>query len=438
MKVWDEAMVRLKLFVLGGGLIVYAGLPVAAEPLSVVLPELLKSHENVLAAHQDIGAAEDRVDVAKADYLPSVDFTGNTGYEYQDKAPGSATTSTGFREASLGATQLIWDFGKTLSQIDRSKISVQQAELRLKNTEQGLIREGVSAYLNLLRISKTLQFAKESEANIKKQTGLEEALVKRRSGLQTDVLQAKSTLAGAQANRVFAEGQLTAAMNRYRSVFKAEPSEISTMIRPPLQLDKLPASLGAAIETALKRNLGLKVAQLALDAASKTIDINKATLWGPKVEMSADLNYERNVSGTLDNKIEKLVKIEATYPLFSGGSDMATYNASLKTSKGANLRYVNQRRLVEEQVRNAWQALKTSNASAEFLRNQTIISGEFLELARIERKLGKRSLISILNQETSYVNSVSAALSAETDELLAYYNLLFAMSALDLGVFSGG
>ena len=424
--------------VFGGVLAVCLGFSVSAEPLNVVLPELLKAHENVLAGQQDLGAAQDQVDDAKGDYLPSVDLTANTGYEYQDKAPGSTTTSTGFREISVGATQLIWDFGKTLSQIDRSKISVQQAELQLKNTEQSLILEGVTAYLNLLRVNDILRFARESEDSIKKQTGLEEALVERRSGLRTDVLQAKSTLAGAQAVRAGSEGQLINATNRYRAVFKNEPGDLSRFKRPRVPLDKIPEDLELAIEIALENNLGLKVARLALDAARKTSDINKSTLWGPKVEMAADFNYKRNVSGTLDNKIEKLVKVEATYPLYSGGSDLATYNASLKASKGVSLRIVNQRRIVEEQVRNAWQAVQTSRLQAEFLRNQTNISAEFLELARTERKLGKRSLISILTQETGFIASASAALSAETDELLAYFNLLFAMSSLDLEVFADG
>ncbi len=77
----------------------------------------------------------------------------------------------------------------------------------------------------------------------------------------------------------------------------------------------------------------------------------------------------------------------------------------------------------------------TAKSNAEFLRNQANISGEFLVLARKERRLGKRSLLDVLNGETSYISALSSAVSAETDYALAAYKLLHAMGSLDLKLF---
>ncbi len=56
---------------------------------------------------------------------------------------------------------------------------------------------------------------------------------------------------------------------------------------------------------------------------------------------------------------------------------------------------------------------------------------KFLEKAKTERRLGKRSLIDVLNGETNYINSISNAISSDTDMSLAVYNMLFVMGKLD-------
>ena len=66
------------------------------------------------------------------------------------------------------------------------------------------------------------------------------------------------------------------------------------------------------------------------------------------------------------------------------------------------------------------------------MRNQSNISGEFLALARKERKLGTRSLIDVLAGETSFITSIDSAIQAEAGRELAAYNLLFAMGLLTL------
>ena len=406
-----------------------------AEPLSELLPKLLKDHERIKAANLDLEASKQSIRVAQGDYLPTVDFTGNFGHENQNKATGSDDTSTGFNEASLSAEQLIWDFGKTFGQIDRAKLAHAQSAMRLKTAEQALIREALSAYLNLVRVAETLRFAQQSEANIRNQTKLEDALVQRRSGLATDVLQAKAALAGAQATRVRTEGALANAISRYRAVFRSEPGKLDTFTRPRLAVDKLPSSIDDAIKMALDNNLDLKIARINYDIAKKTTEINRATMVGPEVNLVAETNYKRNVSGTLDTKIEKLVKVEGTFSFFSGFKDIATYQGSLKSASAASNREVDLRRSVEERVRVAWQNLQTQQTNAQFLRNQSNIAGEFLEKARKERQLGNRSLVDILSQETAFINSVSAALSAETDTAIAFYDVLFAMSMLNLEVF---
>ena len=90
------------------------------------------------------------------------------------------------------------------------------------------------------------------------------------------------------------------------------------------------------------------------------------------------------------------------------------------------------RRQVEEQARNAWQALLTAQANADHLSNQANIAAEFLELARKERKLGQRSLIDVLSGETALIGAQAEADRAQASVSIAGYQLLAAMGRLDL------
>ena len=75
--------------------------------------------------------------------------------------------------------------------------------------------------------------------------------------------------------------------------------------------------------------------------------------------------------------------------------------------------------------------MKTAKNNAELLGNQANIAAEFLEFARKERTLGRRSLLDVLSGETALINSSSDAASAEIDVAIAVFTLLDAMGELD-------
>ena len=126
-----------------------------------------------------------------------------------------------------------------------------------------------------------------------------------------------------------------------------------------------------------------------------------------------------------------LSMVQFLYPFNLGLTAVNSLRASKNDVTGAVGRYVDAKGKVEQQVRDAWDKLNTDRENAALLRNQADISAEFLELARKERKLGKRSLLDVLNGETSLVNAESEATSAERDVDIAAFTLLAVMGRLD-------
>ena len=292
--------------------------------------------------------------------------------------------------------------------------------------------EAIVAYFDLSTRNKVVDFARGSESNIKRQTELEDARVRRGSGFSTDVLQAKTQLAGAQSRRIQAEGALEAARNRYRAVFYREIEDLTALTRPRLPVDLIPESLEDVVATALKGNPQLKAASLTAEIARQRAKQTKADELLPELNGVAEWKKKENIQGTADHKGELLVKVELTYGIDLGFTAVNTLRAARHSFRAANSRAAETEDVIEEQARNAWQQLITARSNAEFLTNQASIAGEFLELARKERQLGRRELIDVLAGETALINASSDAVEAEAAVVTAAYSLLNAIGRLDL------
>ena len=89
--------------------------------------------------------------------------------------------------------------------------------------------------------------------NIKKQTELEDAAVSAGGGLTSDVLQAKTQLAGAQARQIQFEGVLSAAKHEFEYVFESFPKNINSLLLLQSVFDSLPKSLEEAEKLTMKK-----------------------------------------------------------------------------------------------------------------------------------------------------------------------------------------
>jgi adhesin transport system outer membrane protein len=404
--------------------------PAAARPLAEVLDELLATNRKIKAAEADMAAANEQAREALGAWYPKLDVTGDYGYERQLKGGATKDSRLPPREVETKITQLLWDFGAANAAIENARLAYDQARAARDATEQTVLLEGITAYLDLTRRRRLLDFARTSEDNIKRQTALEDARVERGRGVASDVLQAKTQLAGAESRRVRAEGALQQAVNRYVAVFYKEPGDEGALIQPRLPGDRLPANLDDLTKAALEGNPGLARTRLAVAVARNAIDKTKAEKFAPTVNAIGENAYKNDFDGTVGQKHEQMVKVEMKYSLNLGLSGVNAVKAADHAHAASENRLGDAAETLTEQARNAWQEMLTARANAEHLHNQANIAAEFLELARKERDLGRRSLIDVLSAETALINASSDALSADVDVALAVYRILGLMGRL--------
>lgn len=363
-----------------------------SDSLSELLPPLLKNHNLIKASETDVGSARERVRASRDPYYPNASITAYAGIEDRN-VPEADDTKMQPKELDVNLTQRLWDFGETQSSVKIAGLTLDQMRATLVATRQSLILRAVSAYLNVNKASEVLEFARQSEVNIKKQADLEDALVQQGAGLSTDVLQAKTQLAGAQARRVQSRGALQIALNGFRAVFGHQPENIANMVKPKLPIHLMPATIEEAVKVALEENPNIKAATIGNHVARENVRFTRSSSFFPKLDMVADIKYKNNVGGTRHHQREVLGKVQLTFPFDLGFTALNTLKASKGDALSTSSRLADSRDLVEEQVRNAWDNVTTARENAEFLKNQANIAAEFLELAKEKRQGGESSLI---------------------------------------------
>ena len=402
-----------------------------AQELAENLEHLATTHERIKAARADLEAVRQTLLATSKAGMPTLDITAFYGYEHQNKPSGSADTSMPPREIDFSLTQLLTDFGADLEEEYQAELAVAQAEAILQAVTQSVMLEALSAHYQLASARQALRYARLSEQNIKRQTDLEDARVRRGSGLATDVLQAKAQLAGASARRVRAEGAYELAKHRYVAVFGKLPDNPANILYLPVPDEALPPTLPGSIDIALKTNPQLEVGRIVSETARAETRRTEASGYYPELNLIAESKWKRDAEGTIGPRDEHIIRVELTFPFNLGGAAVDTVEAAKNAFIASEKRLEEARVLIQEQVRTAWQQYESARLTAEQLRNQAELAAEFLDLARKERKLGKRSLIEVLSGETALANARSDAVAARNNQAIAAFTLLSTMGTLD-------
>ena len=392
---------------------------------------VLKNHKLIEASKIDSKAAEFRVKQSKGAYYPSLDVTANYGHERIIKHGPTNDTQLVARDATAKITQTITDFGLRESTVKTSELSLQQSLALEKQIKNDLLLRALTAYLRVIQSRESVKYAVQSVANIKKQTELEDAAVSAGGGLTSDVLQAKPQLAGAQARLIQFEGVLDAAKHEFEYLYGFFPKNLNNLKLTKSITDQLPQSIEETVENTMKNNPSLIAARITEDIGKEAINTARSSLF-PTIKGILSHSEKQDFGGIVGFKRESSAKIDFSYPLNLSFSEYAGKDAAVESYLATSTRIRDQENMIKQMVRTTWDGLDTAQKNAEFLTNQARISGEFLELARKERKAGNRTLLDVLGGETALINAQADAIAAKIEVLINSYTLLSLMGGLTL------
>ena len=399
--------------------------------LKAALKSVLNNHKTILATKSDIEAAKLRLKQSRGGYFPSLDVTANYGHENIIKYGPGNNTQLMARDATAKITQTITDFGLTKSTVETSRLSLKQTRATETQIKNDILLRAITAYLRIIQSRESVRYARQSVANIKKQTELEDAAVTAGGGLTSDVLQAKTQLAGAQARLIQFEGVLATSRHEFEYVFNSFPDNLNSLVLLKSVFDKLPKSQEEAEEITMKNNPSLIAARITEDIGKEAINTAKSSLF-PTVKGIVSHSEKQDFGGVVGFKRETSAKLDFAYPLNLSLSEYAGKDAAIESYLATSTRIRDQEDMIKQMLRTTWDGLKTAQQNAQFLTNQARISGEFLELARQERQAGNRTLLDVLGGETALINAQADAIAAKIEVLINSYTLLSLMGGLSI------
>jgi outer membrane protein len=181
----------------------------------------LREHPAIKQSRETVAAARYNIGVARAAYLPQVNFVSNYYYgnAFSTSARKPLTAATGGTISSVSnaatgnyyfyqfqATQLLFDFGKTPGLIKESRAAFGQSEQDYASSRQQVALDARTAYFGYLAAQRALKVQEETVRQ-------NQDLLKQAQGFYKVGLKAKIDVTKAEANLYDAEANLIKAKN---------------------------------------------------------------------------------------------------------------------------------------------------------------------------------------------------------------------------------
>lgn len=408
----------------------------ANKRIALWLAELSATHPRILAAEAAMEEAEHLHGTARSKLLPSVDVKIDLGEENITRR--GLDTSLFRQVASVSARQLVYDFGGVPGGIDKAAADRDIVLEQLEQTRQGVIHQGITAYLNLLKTRESVRNAALSVESVQRLSGIEEAMVARGVALSYDALQMKAQLVGARANLLRAERDHVVALNAFAAVFGFTPSvqELQHLEYPVPTKSNVPASLDAAVATALSTHPQLVGMKHARESSRAELKTNEAAFF-PRFDVVLEGLHRQNDQGVAGLRTEGRASLQLGWNLFAGNRDTEKLKATKAKLAGLLRTERDSRNLVEELSRNAWSQMVSARQSQLINQNQSTLLKAFLAKLDEGRMSGVPIRpITIIVGERDYLASLDQAVAARTDAEIGLYTLLLNMGMLTLDVFA--
>ncbi len=321
---------------------------------------------------------------------------------------------------SLTAQWLVYDFGATAYRTEGLKETVLATREALKNIEQNVLLNAVSAYMNLRRAIETASLSSNNVTLITRELRAANDRFEVGEITRTDVALAQSRLAAARSALVEAQGQVADAREFYRFAVGRLPGTLA----PPPAAPKTANSLDAAVAVGLRTHPSVRQAQHQVTASELSVAEAEANR-KPKVNLSGSLSRNNT-----NDDLRKSLGVEVATTLYQGGAQSSLYRAAFANAEAARADLRQTTRTVRNDIAVAWTAVQVARASIEASDQRIRAAQVAYRGIREEAALGARTTLDVLDAEQELLDARTSLVTAQSQRYVAIYELLSAMGLL--------
>ena len=400
-----------------------------SETLSEALIAAYVNNPTLLGERASLRSTDEQVPRALSGWRPTVTLTGEAGASRVDSQSGffGASQNRNLRAIRGTLTQPLYRGGRTVATTSRAENLVMADRAKLIDTEQAVLREVVSAYMNVLRDREVLNLAINNEERLRRQLQAARDRFEVGEVTRTDVAQAEARVSNAVAERVTTESNLVASRAAYLNVTGSLPANLS---QPP-PLNNLPESELQSREIATKESPEILRALYIERAARDDIAVQFGVLL-PTLDLNGELR--RTEDGSSRDSLSNSASITArlTVPLYQSGSEHSDVRAAREVASQRRIEIEQTRRSVLENVTQSWENLLTARARITAFRDAVRAAEIALDGVEQEAAVGSRTTLDVLDAEQELFDVRVDLVSAERDNVVASYFLQAAIGRLSV------
>ena len=408
-----------------------------SNALAVTLLDALnQTYQNNIqlnAERENIKASEEDVNIAKADYKPSLTLSGSKSIENTNKLTNQSGGDATINDVdpfstSIKLEQKLLDYGRDLA-LEKNITALDLAKAKLVKKEQEILHDAIYAFTNLIFARETLNINEKNLNLLIRQVENDKIRRDRGQITNTDLAQSESSLAGAQAQFAKSKSDLLISKLNYENVI-GKLSDPNQLKKNSNAIVSIPSTLNEAINISKQNNPDILIAKLDLEKSEKDLAISESDL-KPTASISLQRTYTDDLSATVNQKEQDVLKATLSWPFYSGGKKKSTINKNSNLTTRKRLLLDDAVRTNETNVASAWSSLESSESFLNSVKVQVSAAKIANEGIAAEYERGSRTTLDVIQSNALLLSAQISLASSEKNYLMAQYNLLKAVGLLN-------
>ncbi|MGI9426582.1 MAG: TolC family outer membrane protein [Hyphomicrobiaceae bacterium] len=421
---------------LAAGLGIFATESVSAETLRQALRSAYKTNPQLDAERANLRATDEGVPQAQSNYRPLVTFSADSSVQQSHIDPPSPLEGRSYPAGyGFNLNQQVFRGFRTTNAVNAAEANVRAGRETLRSTEQSVLLDGVTAYMNVVRDTAIVRLRENNVRVLSRNLKATQDRFSVGEVTRTDVAQSRARRAGSVSDLDLARANLKTSRANYERIIGHVPGRLVSAQEPARAL---PKSLVATRRRAERENPSVVAALYLEQAARYNVD-----------EIAGELLPTFNVDASYSNR-------------YTGGGDVATtqtetgvltgtltvplYQRGLVSSRVRQAKHTHVQRIQQvEQARTevrelaiaAWSQLNASRAQLRSALSQVEANRIALSGVREEEKVGQRTLLDVLDAEQELLDSQVTLVTIRRDVIVNAYTVISStgrLTAHDLGL----
>ncbi|HEY8192238.1 MAG TPA: TolC family outer membrane protein [Alphaproteobacteria bacterium] len=402
-----------------------------AEPLAPLqkLEDVLRysyvHNKSLQSVRAGMKAVQERLPQALSGWKPTVSATAGINAADID---GAGPLSDGGISKDIEArfSQPLYRGGRTVAATGSAMNVILAQRSLLRDQEQNVLLATATSYMDVSRDTALLSLAENNQDVIGRQTKATQQRFDVGDLTRTDVSQAQARFAGAEANRIGAQGNL----QKSRAVFEQVTGQPVGLTGDPQLKFPIPETLDQAVDQAEKYNPRIVAARFLHRAAQKDIDLVFGEML-PQLGLSGSIGRSYDPQpGLLDETTTKSIGVNATVPIYTAGLTQSRVREAKYTANQRYLEILGAASNVREEVVRNWENLRAAQAEITSRIAQVEATRLAQEGVHQEAEVGARTILDALDAEQEYLDAQAALITARRNEIVATFALASTLGML--------